>query len=359
MDEKDRNGFHRSLQAGGNCNALWPRGQDGDPTIWSFDSYDHRVGCNGPSLDVQHKSTPKSEMRKPGRISEENAVGPCEKIGGNGELEGGNSSSHGKSHILRSEGERQELLFRGINSWKDRKSERREHRDIQNDQTSRGRESKNDENNVFKCQNRGKIQRLLTILGPLFRVGTLEGASWKENYPKTPCYFVLPDSRPKWKINESMSLLSYDNRFDASGNNPTLEVEMIENEPDRFRIAKSLDIEIQSGDLQKDNIYHYLLDIAQCGFNHIIIIGSCYCDLFFLDCYERVFRWEAMTNMLWFFGSFFDAISEKPVPWGVSLDGTVWELSDLDSPKECNSHPVSDKKKSKKKGKNKNQKKRH
>ncbi|PKK78268.1 hypothetical protein RhiirC2_730176 [Rhizophagus irregularis] len=156
-----------------------------------------------------------------------------------------------------------------------------------------------------------------------------------------------------------MSLLSYDNRFDLSGNNPTLEVEMIENEQDRCRIAKSLDIEIQSGDLQKDNIYRYLLDIAQCGFNHIIIIGSCYCDLFFLDCYERVFRWEAMTNMLWFFGSFFNAISEKPVPWGVSLDGTVWELSDLDSPEECNSHPVSDKKKSKKKGKNNNQKKRH
>ncbi|CAB4423066.1 unnamed protein product [Rhizophagus irregularis] len=107
MDEKDRNGFHRSLQAGGNCNALWPRGQDGDPTIWSFDSYHHCVGCNSPSLDVQHKSTPKSEMqlqgkssneeiRKPGHISEENAVGPYEKIGGNWELEGGNSSNHEK-----------------------------------------------------------------------------------------------------------------------------------------------------------------------------------------------------------------------------------------------------------------------
>ncbi|CAB4426702.1 unnamed protein product [Rhizophagus irregularis] len=143
----------RSLQAGGNCNALWPRGQDGDPTIWSFDSYHHCVGCNSPSLDVQHKSTPKSEMqlqgkssneeiRKPGHISEENAVGPYEKIGGNGELEGGNSSNHGKSHILRSEGERQELLFRGINSWKDRKNERRDHRDIQHEQTSREREKK-------------------------------------------------------------------------------------------------------------------------------------------------------------------------------------------------------------------------
>ncbi|CAI2169636.1 3136_t:CDS:2 [Funneliformis geosporum] len=242
------------MQAEGNCNALWPRGQDGDPTIWSFDSYYHCVGCNSPSLDVQHKSTSKSEMqlqgkssneeiRKPGRISEENAVGPCGKITGNGELEGGNSSNHGKSHILHSEGERQELLCRGINSWKDRKNESREQRDIQHDRTSRKRESKNDENN--------------------------------SRYPGG--YFMerrLPENTV----------------FDLSGNNLTLEVEMIENEPDRCRIAKSLDIEIQSADLQKDNIY------------------------------------------------------QKPVPWGVSLDGTVWELSDLDSPEECNSHPVSDKK---------------
>lgn len=328
------------MQAEGNCNALWPRRQDDDPTIWSFDSYHHCVGCNSPSLNIQHKSTSKSEMqlqgkssneeiRKPGRISEENAVSSCRKITENGELERGNSSNHSKSHIFHSEGERQELLFRDINLWKDWKNESREQRDIQHDRTSRERESKNDENNVFKCQNREKIQRLLTILGPLFRVGTLKGASWKEDYLKIPCYFVLPDSRPKWRIDESMSLLSYDNRFDLSGNNLTLEVEMIENKLDRCRIAKSLDIEIQSTDLQKDNIYHYLLDIAQCGFNHIIIIGSCYCDLFFLDCYERVFRWEAMTKMLWFFRNFFNPISEKPVPWGVLLDGTVWELSGI------------------------------
>ncbi|CAG8642341.1 4536_t:CDS:2 [Funneliformis caledonium] len=41
MDKKDRNGFHRSLQAKGNCNTLWPRRQDGKLTIWLFDSYHH------------------------------------------------------------------------------------------------------------------------------------------------------------------------------------------------------------------------------------------------------------------------------------------------------------------------------
>ncbi|CAI2190820.1 14849_t:CDS:1, partial [Funneliformis geosporum] len=323
------------------CNALWPQGQGDDSTICSFNSYNHSVGCSSPSLDVQHKSTSKSEMqlqgkssneeiRKPSRISGENAVGPCEQITGNGGEE--NSSNHGKSHILRSEGERQELLFRDINSRKERRNERRENTSIQNERTSSGRESESDENYVFKCPNREKIDRLLSTLGPLFRVGTLEGSSWKEDYPKTPCYFVLPDSAPKWRFEAFMSPLSYDNRFDSSGNNPTLVIEMIENESDRCRIAKSLNIEIQSGDLQKDNIYQDIMDIAQCGFNHIIVIGSCYCDLIFLDCYERVFRWDAMTEKLWFFGNFFNAASEKPekqVPWGVSLDGTVWELSGI------------------------------
>jgi len=107
---------------------------------------------------------------------------------------------------------------------------------------------------------------------------------------------------------------------------------MIENESDRCRIAKSLNIEIRSAGLQKDYIYHDIMDIAQCGFNHIIIIGSCYCDLLFLDCYERVFRWDSMTDVLWFIGNFSKAVLEKPygkpygVPWGVSGDGTVWEL---------------------------------
>ncbi|RIA83462.1 hypothetical protein C1645_833795 [Glomus cerebriforme] len=56
---------------------------------------------------------------------------------------------------------------------------------------------------------------------------------------------------------------------------------MIKNEPDHCRIAKSLNIEIQSSDLQKDYIYRDIMDIAQC---------------------EK---------------------PENPVPWGILLDRTV------------------------------------
>ena len=79
------------MQVEGSCNALWPQGQGGDSTIYSFDSNHHCVGCSSPSLDIQHKSTSKSEMqlqgkssneeiRKPSRISGESAVGPCGQI---------------------------------------------------------------------------------------------------------------------------------------------------------------------------------------------------------------------------------------------------------------------------------------
>ena len=74
----------------------------------------------------------------------------------------------------------------------------------------------------------------------MLRVGTLEGSSWKENYPKTSCYFVFPDSKPKWKINASMFPVSIDNKFDSSGNNPSLVLDMFANESDRYRIANSL-----------------------------------------------------------------------------------------------------------------------
>jgi len=279
------------------------------------------VGRNSTALDVQYKSTSKSEIQsqckaskneipKSDCISGGNAVGPCEQDFENG---GGSSlSSRGKPHILGPEREDREILFRGINTVRDSSNERRENTDVRNQQTSSESESRNDEHIIFKCPNQQKIGRLLTILGPLFRVGTLEGSSWKEDYPKTPCYFVLPDSKPKWRIDASMSPLSYDNRFDSSGNNPTLVVEMIENESDRYHIAKSLNIEIRSGGLQKDYIHHDIMDIAQCGFNHIIIIGSCYCDLLFLDCYERVFRWDSMTDVLWFIVNFSKVVLEKP-----------------------------------------------
>ncbi|CAI2161912.1 8690_t:CDS:2 [Funneliformis geosporum] len=354
MDESDNN---RSLQVKRSCT----QGQGGNSTICSFDSYNHCVGCSSPALNIQHKSTFKGETQlqvkssEISRISGENAVGSYGKITENDRGEEERSSNYNKSHILRSKGKLQVLLFLSLSSWT---NERRENTGIHDGRTSSERESKSNEDNVFKCRNREKNGSLLTILGPLFRVGTLEGFLWREDYPKTLCYLVVPNSTPKWRTDAFMSHLCNNNEDDSFGNNPTVAVEMIENQSDRYRIAKSLNIQLRNSDLRKDYIYDDVMSIAQYGFNHIIIIGTCYCDLLFLDCYERVFKWDAITNILWFFGNFFNAVSEKPVLWDVSSDGTVWELSDLDSPEECNSHPASDKKK-KKKGKKKNQKRHH
>ncbi|CAG8499123.1 5679_t:CDS:2 [Paraglomus brasilianum] len=237
-----------------------------------------------------------------------------------------NSTSHDKSNIFHSEEQHKELPFRSINSWHAGRDESRERTDIRNEQGGSREESKNDEIDVFQCPNRGKNEGLQEFLGPLLRVGTMVGSSWEENYPKSPCYFVLPDSRPKWIYNCSMPSVSNRNRFDSSGNNPSVVVEMIANESDRCRIATSLDIQIQNCDLRKDHIAHYVKEIALCGFNHIIvigIIGTCDCGLLFLDC---VFRWDSMNGLLLFFGKIFKAVSEKSCEeavWMVSGDGNL------------------------------------
>ena len=59
-----------------------------------------------------------------------------------------------------------------------------------------------------------------------------------------------------------MSPLSNDNRYDSSGKNPTLVIEMVKDELDRCHIAQSLGILIRTGDLKKDYIYRDLMDIA-------------------------------------------------------------------------------------------------
>ena len=61
---------------------------------------------------------------------------------------------------------------------------------IRSEQTGSREEN---EINVLQCPNRGENGGLQKFLGPVFRVGTMVGSLWEENYPKSPCYFVFPD----------------------------------------------------------------------------------------------------------------------------------------------------------------------
>ncbi|CAB4394532.1 unnamed protein product [Rhizophagus irregularis] len=331
--------------------------QISDSTIYSSNFYRHCVECSSSTLEVHYKLTAKKGIHETSCISKENVINPCGQDSGNrGDL----LSICDKFHIFHLKEKNQELLFQGIASWQVWRNEGREKTGIHKCQESIEAESGDDEINIFKCQNQKKIDELL--LGPVLRVGALEGSSWKENYLKTPCCFVYPDSKPKWTTNTSMFPVSNDNRFNSSGNNPSLFLEMLEDILNRYHIANFLDIKLlnlkSDNYLQKDNIRLYTMNIALCSFNHIIVIGETYCGLLFLDCYGRIFQWDAMADVLVFYGNIFEGVLGKShgVLWGVSGDGSIWKLSDLDSPEECNFHPVSNKKKSKKKGKNKNQK---
>jgi hypothetical protein len=157
----------------------------------------------------------------------------------------------------------------------------------------------------------------------------------KKTTRKRGVILYYPDSKPKWTTNTSMFPVSNDNRFDSSGNNPSLFLEMLEDVLNRYHIANFLDIKLlslKSDDyLQKDNIRLYAMNIALCGFSHIIVIGETYCGLLFLDCYGRIFQWDAMADALVFYGNIFEGVLGKSrgVLWGVSGDGSVWELSGI------------------------------
>jgi hypothetical protein len=101
------------MQVEGSCNALWPQGQGSDSTICSFVTV-------WMHLDVQHKSTSKSEMqlqgtssneeiRKPSRISGENAVGSYGQITENGGEDSVNLTFSARKENVKN------YFFRGIN----------------------------------------------------------------------------------------------------------------------------------------------------------------------------------------------------------------------------------------------------
>ena len=71
----------------------------------------------------------------------------------------------------------------------------------------------------------------------------------------------------------------------------------------------------------------YLESVQEFGFDHIIVIGKKpnYGGILFLDCYERVFTWDMMTDMLFPQGNSLKEASSARWgrPWIVDDDGSI------------------------------------
>ncbi|GBB86570.1 hypothetical protein RclHR1_00130011 [Rhizophagus clarus] len=137
-----------------------------------------------------------------------------------------------------------------------------------------------------------------------------EGNAWAE---KQLCHLVLQNDRPKiWKNEDDASVCQVSASDEGDGvqgyrnNLPTI-VETIMNS-NRCYIANSLGFKLYDEDQEdyisyiKEELIGFIEEIVNFGFDHIIIIGELNYGMLFLDCFGRVFDFDAMTCTVLFLG---------------------------------------------------------
>jgi hypothetical protein len=164
------------------------------------------------------------------------------------------------------------------------------------------------------CANREKIRKMSSSLGELCRIGTMGDATWTTENTAASCHLVLAhhhisESTVDDAGNDQSTVpsLSVDGGRDGSQGRcgDLLVVDTIESEPDRHRIAMSINYELPIIIDESTLLIKYVQDVKGFGFNHIIIIGALCYGMVFLDCYGRVFHWYAMSEALWPLGDYF------------------------------------------------------
>ncbi|GBC13970.2 hypothetical protein GLOIN_2v1477433 [Rhizophagus irregularis DAOM 181602=DAOM 197198] len=173
------------------------------------------------------------------------------------------------------------------------------------------------------CPNiRGKNGMRLSF-GQLCRVGTIGIAKRKNKGIQCNYVYVKYEHKnggdgPVCTMLES----SGRNESEGLGLGVSMVVYTFVDESVRRNIASSIHIRlIDSKDLEKhDDFYE---PIAEFGFEHIIVIGETYNGLLFLDCYERVFKWQQMQQTLWPLGDSLEEV-ESRLKSNKQIDRVVW-----------------------------------
>ncbi|CAJ0757495.1 3470_t:CDS:1 [Entrophospora sp. SA101] len=110
-------------------------------------------------------------------------------------------------------------------------------------------------------------------------------------------------------------------------------VDTFKDESSRRHLASSIGCELPVDSDDPKELTYYMANVAEFGFDHIIIIGELENGMIFLDCYGRVFQWEEECQMLWPLGnSLEEAMSsdgKNQVPWYWEYDGAVYEFKEL------------------------------
>ncbi|CAG8655468.1 23998_t:CDS:2, partial [Gigaspora rosea] len=341
MDETAKNGIYRTFQASRNHYSVRSQGQDGDPASISTDSNDNSMGCDMPSLDILYQSTfQESNITRAEEIS-------CKESGmlSRGDSKNGTKyntpPSESKSHVFTTQGKSEEVHVRCVDSLRTFTTVANNAKTQCGSGTSVKGENDADIAEGFKyCPDPSAIHLLQTSSGKLCRIGTLGNTTWTKEIKKKPCHFVLAhpciteETRRTIEDLRTMSQMSDRIEQDESLRNSTLMVvDTFKDESSRRHLASSIGCELLVNSDDPKELTYYMTNVAQFGFDHIIIIGEIENGMIFLDCYGRVFQWEEECQLLWPLGnSLKEAMSngeKNQVPWYWEYDGAVYEFKEL------------------------------
>ncbi|CAG8711677.1 hypothetical protein GLOIN_2v1789327 [Rhizophagus irregularis DAOM 181602=DAOM 197198] len=81
-------------------------------------------------------------------------------------------------------------------------------------------------------------------------------------------------------------------------NQGSMLVETFSNEQVCYQVASSYGYKLPTDSCNPRELVSYIKQVAEFGFNHIIIIGELDYGMAFMDCFGRLFQWDDMLQML-------------------------------------------------------------
>ncbi|CAJ0754046.1 5374_t:CDS:2 [Entrophospora sp. SA101] len=342
MAERADNQVCGTLQVTGkNCDSTRTRGQDSKLDLFSTNTNNNSMGCNMPSLDVLCQSTfQESNITRAEEISCKES-GTLSREDSKDGTKYNTPPSESKSHVFTTKGKSEEVHVRCVNSLRTFTTIENNTKTQCGSGTSVKSENDADIAESFKyCPDQRAIHSLQASFGKLCRIGTLGGTTWTKKIQTKPCRLVLAhpciteEARKTIEDLRSMSQMSKRIEQDESlRNNTLMVVDTFKDESSRRHLASSIGCELPVDSDDPKELTYYMTNVAQFGFDHIIIIGEIENGMIFLDCYGRVFQWEEECQMLWPLGnSLEEAMSsdvKNQVPWYWEYDGAVYEFKEL------------------------------
>ena len=146
------------------------------------------------------------------------------------------------------------------------------------------------------------------------------------------CHLVLSHPDPiqesgiTFENQESVSILSDGGKDDdllQGCSDSFMVIDTFVNEQDRRKIALSFGYDLSYDSCNPKELIevtNYMERVAEFNFNHIIVIGEIDYGMIFIDCYGRLFHWEAMAQRLYPYES------DDGLPWFVDDDGSVYKF---------------------------------